>query len=155
MAIKIFHYNSIHPENYNAVEFHDLMMEMDGMGYKNLIGNLVKLVSKNELFKFITFCYFERSITIDMFKDMVNGIPDDFSVTSSAYIGNLMAGLGVMLDKFNYSQDICSVLFNKSNIWINSDNKAMRRLGANVLRTCVKYSPKLFDALIDTPKKDC
>ena len=45
--------NRIHPENYNAVEFHDLMMQMDRMGYKNLIGNLVKLVSKNELFKFV------------------------------------------------------------------------------------------------------
>ena len=147
--------NNIHPENYNAVEFHDLVMQMDGMGYKNLIGNLVKLVPKNELFKFITFCYFEKNITIDMFKDMVNGIPDDFSVTSSAYIGNLMAGLGIMLDKFNYNQDICSVLFDKSNIWINSDNKAMRRLGANVLRTCVKYSPKLFNTLVDAPKQDC
>ena len=147
--------NNIHPEIYDATEFHNLIMQMDRMGYKNLIGNLVKLVPKNELFKFITFCYFERSITIDMFKDMINGMPEDFSVTSSPYIGNLMSGLGVMLDRFNYNQDICSELFNKSNIWINNDNKEMRRLGAYVLRTCVKYSPKLFDTLVDTPKQDC
>lgn len=143
--------NSIHPENYNAVEFKSLMIQIEKLGYQGLKNNLIHFVQKNELFKFITILYGDtRELTINTFKDMIDGIPNDFWITEP-YASHIAGSLIRMLDGFNYNQDVCLKLADKVNIWLNSDDKKMRMLGAYVLDVCQNY----LMPLVDTPKQDC
>lgn len=134
--------NCIHPKNYDAVEFKSLMVKIKELGYRELRYKLIHLTQKSELFKFITLMYYmyddSGEITINTFKDMIDGMPDDFWITEP-YALHMAGSLARMLESFNYDQDICSRLADKVDIWLSSDNKKMRMLGAYVLDACQNY----------------
>ena len=134
--------DNIRLENYNAVEFHNLMSRIGWLGCrdKEFRDNLINLASKGELFKFITLYYFDAKgvLTVDIFKDMVSGMPENF-YTTSQHVDNLINSLNIIQSVFDYPQDICLTLIDKSKVWLNSENKEIRRLGAYVLRNCLYY----------------